>query len=873
MGGHLGYEYHGLQPSGKYRYKVKLVTYIDCGPSSEIPYAEYPIKVGVYANNLAFPNADKSVVDSLLLYIEDTTVYTPYLPPGCVIGANTCIIQASYSGWIDLDPSSNGYYLFYERCCRNSAIINLNLMPDGSNGFLAYIPPTNVVNSSPDFLFPPIPFLCINDTTTIINTALDLDGDSLVYSFTTPYAGYGGVSNPLPNLPAPYLSWPVPEVTYVAGFNFTQPFSLYGNATVNTQNGIATYYSMLQGTFVVAVKVEEFRNGLLVSSTIRDLQLLFNNCPNNFAPELIDNLQRDYTIQQDDTLCFPISFKDPENDSVFIEVFGDIFDTAVVNPPGNFTIALIDTNKATGDFCWVPPCDLDTGIYEFYVKSFDNGCPPKEKYEFYSIHVISPDKPFLFGSDSACKQTDSVLYWMMVDDEYVYNWNVINGTVEMNLGDSAVISWGNSDSGWVFVDVYTITGCFIKRDSLEITLIDVPLLTAMPEDTVCRMDTLLLFASGVDPYYWYPESDVINPQQGNVDAIISQSGWYYVAGLPGQLCPPSDSVFINTLDLPDVYATFSDSLICYGDTISLVGFGPENLHWFPENWITYPDSAITQAIPEYSGSILLMGIDSNQCRNFDTLQISMYPAAPIELAGDFQICLGDTAFLSASGGVNYTWSPATYVTPLVGETTLAIIQSDAQVNLQVIDSNGCITDTSFWIIVGSLPEPSFTYDTVDINCIGSWIKFNNTSSGADLFYWSFYGLNSSVEINPIQVFPFGNSYVVELTAANMLGCEATYVDTIHTDSLNYLVGFNHVNVFTPDGNGTNDVLDFSLPSEFLECSKVYVFDRWGLPMFESDGVNFSWDGKLEGKMVPEGVYFWIVEINGVKVQGFVHVFN
>src|SRR5687767_5524372 len=75
MGGSLGYEYLGLQPNGKYRYKIKLTTYIDCGPSSEIPYAEYPIKVGVYANDLLNPNADKLIADSLLLYVDDTIVY------------------------------------------------------------------------------------------------------------------------------------------------------------------------------------------------------------------------------------------------------------------------------------------------------------------------------------------------------------------------------------------------------------------------------------------------------------------------------------------------------------------------------------------------------------------------------------------------------------------------------------------------------------------------------------------------------------------------------------------------------------------------------------------------------------------------------
>ena len=871
MGGSLGYEYIGLQINGKYRYKIHLTTYIDCGPSSEIPYAEYPIEVGIYSNDLMNTNADKLIADSVLLYIDDTTVYTPFLPPGCNIGANTCIIQARYSGFIDLPASIHGYYLFYERCCRNNAI--LNLQPDASEAFIAYIPPTNVVNSSPVFLYPPIPFLCVNDTITILNMASDLDGDSLVYEFTIPPNGFANSSNPNPNIPTPTLTWPVFPVDYVPGFNSLQPFSFFGSATINNQNGVANYFSMQQGTFVVCIVVKEYRNGVLISQTLRDLQLLFNNCPNNYAPNLVDNLQRNYTVEQGDTLCFPISFLDPENDSVFIDANGDIFDPLMVDTPAIFFITDIDSNKATGNFCWVIPCTMDTGMHNFFMHAIDNGCPPKERYEFYSIRIIPPEEPYLLGADTACKGTDSVLYWMLVDNGYQYNWNVTNGIIAQNNGDSVVIEWSSIDSGWVYVDVFTATGCYISSDSMKITLIDVPSLMAMPEDTVCLFDTLLLSAIGLVPYYWYPESEIINPQQGNANAIIQQSGWFYVAGLPGELCPPSDSVYITALDLPVIIATTSDSLICQGDTIQLSGSGATQYHWEPTNYVFDPDSSSTQGFPQDSLNIILTGVDSNQCKNYDTVFVSVNPAPDISITGDLQVCFGDSAYLTAAGGIYYQWSPNSYITPDTGTTVTVIIQNNAPVFLEVTDSNGCKKDTIFTVVVNDLPIPSFTYDTLDIACEGTWIKFTNSSQDGDHYVWLFGNGSQSTEIDPQEIYPFGGSYIVHLTAYDAFGCYSTIIDTINTDSLIQLVGFNHVNVFTPDANGINDLLDFSLPSEFLECSKVYIYDRWGLKMFESDGTNFSWDGKIEGKDVPEGVYFWIVEINGVKKQGFVHVFE
>lgn len=871
MGGTLGYEYLGLQPNGKYRYKVNLTTYIDCGPTSEIPYAEYPLKVGVYANNLLNPAADKILLDSLYLFVDDTTVYTPYLPPGCNIGANTCIIQARYSGYIEVQPSVSGYFLYYERCCRNAAI--LNLQPDGSDGFLAYIPPTNVVNSSPVFIYPPIPFLCVNDTGVIFNTATDADGDSLVYEFSIPFNGFGSTSNPQPPIPSPTLTWPVFPVDYVAGFSFTNPFSFFGSASINSSNGVSNYFCLLQGTFVVGVVVKEYRSGVLISQTFRDLQLLFNNCPNNFSPELVDNLQRNYTVTQGDTLCFPISFQDPENDSTFIEAYGDIFDSLLVDTPAIFTITDIDSNKATGNFCWTIPCAMDTGIYHFFMRSYDDGCPPKERFEFYTIRITPPIEPNLLGADTACKGTDSVLYWMVVDDNFNYNWNVINGTVVQNYGDSIVVDWGSIDSGKVVVDVYTAAGCYLSSDSLDITLIDVPSLFAMPDDTVCRNDTLLLWAVGSVNYYWYPESSMIHPHEGNGDAIITESGWFYVAGLPGELCPPSDSVYISVLDLPVLDAFYIDSNLCEGDTISLFSSGAVTYHWTPSALIFNPDSANTDAISMYSGNFIVMGMDSNQCRNFDTVYVDVKPAPVITLAAVTGICLGDTATITASGGINYTWWPNTFLLPDTGAIVNAYPDTNTTYNLEITDSNGCKTDTSFSIIVSPFPTASFDYDTLKVDCSGSWIQFTNTSTGITVSHWTLGNGNQSTDLNPQTLYPFGGSYIVTLVVINAFQCSSSFVDTISTDPLQNLVVFKQVNVFTPNDDGTNDSLDFNLPIEFLDCSKVYVYDRWGLLMFESSIGTLSWDGKVDGKKVPEGVYYWIVEVNNLPFKGFVHLFK
>ena len=69
-------------------------------------------------------------------------------------------------------------------------------------GFHAYIPPPLLANSSPVFTNDPIPFLCVGDTTSILNSAVDPDGDLLIFSFVHPYNGNVDMSKPFAN-PAP----------------------------------------------------------------------------------------------------------------------------------------------------------------------------------------------------------------------------------------------------------------------------------------------------------------------------------------------------------------------------------------------------------------------------------------------------------------------------------------------------------------------------------------------------------------------------------------------------------------------------------------------------------------------------------------------
>jgi gliding motility-associated-like protein len=69
------------------------------------------------------------------------------------------------------------------------------------------------------------------------------------------------------------------------------------------------------------------------------------------------------------------------------------------------------------------------------------------------------------------------------------------------------------------------------------------------------------------------------------------------------------------------------------------------------------------------------------------------------------------------------------------------------------------------------------------------------------------------------------------------------------------------NIFSPNGDGNNDVL--YVRGQNLKELSFAVYNRWGQLVFESKDKDAGWDGKYKGKDCPEGVYFYTVNVTFV----------
>ena len=70
------------------------------------------------------------------------------------------------------------------------------------------------------------------------------------------------------------------------------------------------------------------------------------------------------------------------------------------------------------------------------------------------------------------------------------------------------------------------------------------------------------------------------------------------------------------------------------------------------------------------------------------------------------------------------------------------------------------------------------------------------------------------------------------------------------------------NAFSPNGDGYNDTYRAKDNHKSIVSFKATVFDRWGRKLYSWNDVNGEWDGKVNGKVIKDGVYYVNVTAKG-----------
>ncbi len=333
IGGEISYK-----SLGNNKWRIILDVYRDCS-SAENAGFDAPARIslfddaGTYLYNL---NLNPSFTDS----IPSNILGDPCVAPPDSI----CVEWAHYEGTTILPPYGGGYYISYQRCCRNEGIVSIvNPLETGAT-YWTYLSAASIQadNSSPYFSELPPVYVCVNKPLHHPYGAEDIDGDSLVYAFYTPFTGAEDDS------PQPPFSSPPPygndTVVWMPGYGLSQLLGFsYDPLHIDPATGLITGTPLIQGRFVVGVEVREYRNGVELSVIRRDFQYNVGICQ-----EIVPVIEAPATQCDDLTVAFD---QDTDIAQHFLWYFDWPHDTSLVsNEPapvftfpdtGHYTIRLV----------------------------------------------------------------------------------------------------------------------------------------------------------------------------------------------------------------------------------------------------------------------------------------------------------------------------------------------------------------------------------------------------------------------------------------------------------------------------------------------------------------------------------------------------
>ncbi len=279
----------------------------------------------------------------------------------------------------------------------------------------------------------------------------------------------------------------------------------------------------------------------------------------------------------------------------------------------------------------------------------------------------------------------------------------------------------------------------------------------------------------------------------------------------------------------------------------------------------------------------------NQLLDVDTMY--SFPASACALDGAVSgVGLGIT------GVASYQWTGPGAGNPNFIDATVWTNLASGWYYFSITD-NVCTTNDSVFVDMLNPPIATITAD-IQAGCNPVQVVFTNTSQNAINYYYDF-GNGNTASVNDLnsQTQTFTSSATVMLVALSSPTCGDTTYTTIsivecgctNPIALNYsaiavlddgscvlpVPVINLPNVFTPDGDGVNDLffLDVTNKSKI----ELTIINRWGNKMYEGTSINPAWNGKTDsGALADEGTYFCKYIVFGVdgkeySGQGFLQL--
>jgi gliding motility-associated-like protein len=236
------------------------------------------------------------------------------------------------------------------------------------------------------------------------------------------------------------------------------------------------------------------------------------------------------------------------------------------------------------------------------------------------------------------------------------------------------------------------------------------------------------------------------------------------------------------------------------------------------------------------------------------------PSAPTLNCGS--LCAGsDGSFTVNGAGTSYTWTTPAGTTILSGQGTDSINvawgNNPGTITVVANSIGGCLSKPASCNVAVN-PAPNAGYDTVSSGMFHNDWGFTDTTTNGTTWNWTFGDGTSSNSKDPVHSYPGAGTYVVTEIVTNSFGCTSKKIDTVIVTE-----GFTFPNVFTPNGDGKNDVLTITCSG--TSSFDLHIYNRWGQEMFSTTNPNISWDGRTNaGIKVSDGTYYYVLKATSLS---------
>jgi gliding motility-associated-like protein len=459
-----------------------------------------------------------------------------------------------------------------------------------------------------------------------------------------------------------------------------------------------------------------------------------------------------------------------------------------------------------------------------------------------------------------------------------YSWNGSNIVSGAATATATINPAASGDYTLTVTDAY---GCQ-NNDTVHVTVHPTPTANAGADQFICGNNCATLTATGGSTYVWSPVIGLSTPNAASTQACPQFTTTYAVTVTDVYGCTDMDSVKVVVYPPLNVVASVDDS-ICPGGQSTLSATagggdgGPYYYSWSPASGLGNAAAQTTTASPTVTTTYTVTITDA--CGSIavsDSVTITVFSLPVVSVTPDVTegcapLCVtftGNSNPAASSGTIDFgdqstsATSPATHCYPLAGNYTIIYT---------VTDINGCSNSITYpgLITVHPVPQAGFTLSPQVTSILSPDITVTPTCINCDTTIYFMNGLTDTVPVINLDL-PFLYSYndtgyypIVQV-AVNQWGC----IDT----AMDYVIiqpdwSFFAPNAFTPNNDGRNDL--FMVYGEGIDNNtfEMYIFDRWGNPIFTSKDMYEGWNGRVNNSgeyVVQVDTYVWRVRFRNIN---------